>query len=330
MKLGFAAALFCAILFFASFVATEKNPLLDKSDLVELGHRLFFEKKLSQNSTKSCATCHAPELAFTDGYRRSLGLEADVAQRNSPTLLNIAHYKMYNWANFEVISIAQQSSQPLFRQHPPELGLVPSDTSKILLFLQKSDVYTDVLKKQKIVWSDLTAALEAYINSLESRNSAYDRFHRDGDTAAMDSAAQRGEQLFFGQKLKCGICHPAPDFTLATTAQSPFFNIGLYEKYPLDDEGLFERTGKKSDKGKFRTPTLRNVALTAPYMHDGSVADLSKTLDIFASGGSEHRNKSQLIRPFSLSAAERSDVLAFLFCLTDTSYLQNSHFLAPH
>ena len=320
-----------------SFLSEKVEP----NDMKELGHFIFFEKKLSKNGTKSCASCHAPELAFTDGYRLSLGLEADVVQRNSPTLLNIAHYKSFNWANPDLKTLEQQFVQPIFRQHPPELGLSDADTSNVLAFINKNKKYQFFVTKKIVTWQILINSMSQYVNSLESKNSPYDRFHFQNDSTAMSLSAQKGEKLFFGEKLKCGVCHPAPDFTLATSDSNFFYNIGLYRDYPKNDNGLFEKTKHQKDKGKFRVPTLRNVAITAPYMHDGSVSDLSEVMDIFQHGGrnnpankqikdgNKHPNKSHLISGYALSKEEKANVIEFLYALTDTTFLRNDFFLNP-
>ncbi|MEY4927038.1 MAG: hypothetical protein RI894_1474 [Bacteroidota bacterium] len=323
-----------------------KKPQQEASDsaIVSLGHFLFFDKHLSKNGTKSCSSCHAPELAFTDGYRRSLGAEADLQAHNAPTLLNIADYKTFHWADTTVKTLEQQVLKPLFASHPLELGLAQNDSAFLTYFNQNNRYqalfYRAFPTEKAFNYSHIIRALAAYTRSLRSQNSAYDRY-RKGDTTAITRIEKRGEFLFF-QQLKCGVCHPYPAFTTATMTTKAYSNIGLYLHYPAHDEGLYETTKHRSDRGKFRIRTLRNVWLTAPYMHDGSVRDLPEVIDIFAAAGrailygehkgdgAKNRQKSSKITNFQLSPTEKRALLAFLTALTDTSYLKNPHFQNPH
>jgi cytochrome c peroxidase len=325
---------------------TQPPPQTDVQ-LAAIGHYLFFETRLSRNGTKSCASCHAPELAFTDGYRRSLGAETDVVAHNAPTLLNVANLKVLNWANPTTRSLAAQLQQPFFAAHPPELGLAQSDTIKILAYLRQQPTYQRLFAQaqQPFLWQTVAHSLIAYVTGLRSYNSAFDRLQR-GDSSAMTTAARRGAQLFFSQKLNCGVCHPAPDFTLAAVTPDAYANIGLYGCYAAADNGLQEYTKKRRDNGRFRIPSLRNVALTAPYMHDGSVNTLDEALTIFERGGRDfvttsksqkqthndgkkHPQKSALVRGFALTNRERADVLQFLNSLTDTSFCHQAYFKNP-
>ncbi len=310
---------------------------------ITLGHFLFFDKHLSANGTKSCSSCHSPELAFTDGYRRSLGLEADLLQHNAPSLLNIADYKTFSWTDTTVKTLELQALKPLFSTHPSELGLQQTDTA-FLHYFKENKRYEALFSAAfptatSCNYTLIIRALADYTRSLQSQNSAYDKY-RKGDTSAISTLEKRGEGLFFKQ-LNCGVCHPYPSFTTANITTKAYANIGLYRHYPPHEEGLYELTKKRCDKGMFRTPTLRNVSITAPYMHNGSVRDLSEVIDIFAAGGrniaygdhqgdgKKNAHKSKQITAFRLSANDKRALLAFLNTLTDTSYLHNPHFQNP-
>jgi cytochrome c peroxidase len=162
-------------------------------------------------------------------------------------------------------------------------------------------------------------AISTFERSLLSGNSPYDAFNQKGDGDALSEAAKRGMQLFFSNRTACGNCHNGFNFT-----NYAFENNGLYEDYP--DPGRFRLTGKESDRARFKVPTLRNIAVTAPYMHDGSIATLEEVLGHYDSGGAAHPNKSAWIRPIGLSPSEKSDIIAFLHSLTDQAFIQNEKF----
>ena len=194
-------------------------------------------------------------------------------------------------------------------------------------------------------------AIAAFVRSIVSFDSPYDRFLA-GDEAAMDESAQRGMFLFFSERLECFHCHGGYNFTDSTTHEDArvdragFHNTGLYSidvngAYPSDNTGLYDMTGDRRDMGRFRAPTLRNIAVTAPYMHDGSVATLEEAIRHYERGGrlvgdgpnagDGRRNpyKSEFVRSFDLSDEERADLLAFLHALTDQSALTNPEFSDP-
>lgn len=321
--------------------------IADSAATIQLGKYLFFDHRLSINHTKSCSTCHAPQFAFSDGYRKSQGAFADVQQRNSPSLINTKHYYILNWANPDIASFVQQMQKPLFSQHPPEMGMMPNnsllqpiadDSLYAPLFAQAFSTQTS---QELYTWANVIAAIAAYCQTLSAEQSPYDR-------QTMNLSAQRGEKVF--QKIGCQRCHTGKYFTsaadsTATTSQR-YYNIGLYcldslGSYPPSDEGLFQITQNPSDKGKFRVPTLRNLLLTAPYMHDGSVQTLDEVIAIFEQGGRhitqgismgdgrKNPNKSPMLQPFTLSPQERLDLLSFLTALTDSTILTNPHFQNP-
>ncbi|MBL0145587.1 MAG: di-heme enzyme [Chitinophagaceae bacterium] len=324
-----------------------QQQLKDKDYQVQLGRYLFYENKLSVNNTKSCASCHNQQFAFTDGYRKSITSLGENVLHNAPTLINIQQYKFYDWANPGSTTLTKQIIRPLYAEHPIELGL-NLHYPQVKAYLEKDSVYAKLFKQAfpgDTAWftlNQIEASIVAFEKTLSSYNSSFDK-------QTMSKSAQKGFELFKSDRLKCAACHNPPQFTLAAASSnidSVYANIGLYNVggkniYPVEDAGLVSVTQKKADDGKFKIPTLRNIMLTNPYMHDGSVATIEDVIDIYARGGRDvnygdykgdgklNTNKSNLINGFTLTAEERSNLLAFLHALTDTSILNNPKFSSP-
>lgn len=318
---------------------------------IELGRRLFYDKRMSGNGTQSCASCHKQELGFTDGLPRSVGSTGQIHPRSAMGLTNVAYVSALTWANPLLRTLEEQALGPMFGERPVELGL--SGKEQELLDRLSSDArYPELFARafpdepRPISLTNITKALASFERTLISGRSAYDRFIYGNEPGAMSDAAKRGMDLFFSERLECFHCHGGFNFSDATTSERSTFDetnyhvTGLYNiagtgAYPTGNQGLYELTGKDRDRGRFRAPTLRNIAVTAPYMHDGSVATLEDVLDHYARGGRNvtegpnsgdgvlHPNKSLFVRPFSLSKSERADVIEFLHALTDPSFLQN-------
>ena len=309
---------------------------------ITLGHYLFFDKRLSLNRSKSCASCHSPELAFTDGYRTSITPLVEMLRHNAPSLLNIQDHTYFDWANPRVRTLTQQMRRPLYGHMPVELGL-DQHIQALQAQFQQDSFYAPIFKKafpeasQWATQTQIEAALFAYEQQLQSRRSLYD-LHQ------LDSIAVRGEKLFMSSELNCSECHRPPDFTLANQTDaidSVFQNIGIYPVNNPNDSGIANTTHQEKDRGKYKIPSLRNVALTAPYMHDGSLQNLNQVIDLYARGGqlisqgpyagdgATHPQKSNLIKGFSITATQRNELIHFLESLTDTSYLQNPLFTDP-
>lgn len=244
----------------------------------------------------------------------------------------------------------------MFGEHPVELGLREGDG--FLLRLRSEMKYREVFAKafpeeqDPFSLKNVTKALACFERSIISGRSPYDRYHYDGDDSAVSDSAKRGEILFFSQQISCFRCHGGFNFSDATvsekTAARPveFHTTGLYNipgglSYPAPNTGIYEFTKSAADVGKFKAPTLRNIAMTAPYMHDGSVATLEAVLDHYAAGGStigsganagvghNNPNKGHLIGGFQLSAQDRADLIAFLQSLTDEGLLRDPRFASP-
>jgi cytochrome c peroxidase len=329
-------------------VPHQEEALDDAPFKVELGHYLFFEKRLSMTGTKSCGSCHDPRFAFTDGYRKSPGAYADLHFRNTPSLLNINNQKYFNRANTDITSVYQQMDGPLFGVNPIEMGLSETDT-RLLATLSQEPIYKNLFQKafpsseSSISWDQIKQALAAYVHTLNASDSPYDRYLA-GDEAAIDEAAKAGEKLFFSNRYKCSSCHRPPHFSADSTLHTDeqFANIGLYNdksgNYPLTDQGLYRITGLESDKGKFKIPTLRNLAFTAPYFHDGSAETLHEVLDVYENGGrdvpygpwkgdgKQNPYKSKHINGIKMSNLERSQMIAFLHSLNDSTIILNKNF----
>ena len=331
------------------------NPM--STEKVELGRRLFHDKRLSDNQTYSCATCHLQEKAFTDGLARAIGSTNEVHPRGSMSLANVAYASRLTWANPLIESLEQQARLPMFGEMPVELGLAGKEQ---VLFdrLGAEPVYQMLFpqafpdEKEAISLLTITRAIAAFERTIMSFRSPYDRYAYGGDKSGMSAAALNGRNLFFSEKLECFHCHGG--FALAdsvvregsTFVEVEFHNTGLYNldgkgAYPSDNTGVFAISGLPSDMGRFRAPTLRNIAVTAPYMHDGSVATLEEALDHYAAGGrtipagphagdgSKSPLKSELINGFALSASEKSDVVEFFKTLTDAELLKDPKLSDP-
>lgn len=313
---------------------------------VELGRRLFYDKRLSADGTMSCATCHQQARAFADGRRVAVGITGSMHPRNAMSLANSGYLPVLTWANPLLTRLEQQALVPLFGETPVEMGLAGQED---ILFarLRSERLYPGLFREAfparggAIDLFAITRALAAFERSLISANAPYDRYRYGGDSNAISPAAKRGEALFFSERLECFHCHGGVHLTDSLVharkpfAEYAFHNTGLHDldgrgTYPSDNIGLAEHTGRAGDVGRFRTPSLRNVALTAPYMHDGSVATLEGAIAHYAVGG---RARSRLTSPFlpgfALTGSESLDLVEFLKALTDSSFVTDPEFSDP-
>ena len=281
---------------------------------VELGKNLFFDPILSRDSTISCAKCHKQELAFTDGLERSVGIRDQIVSRNSPTLTNVGNRKHLLWDGVNP-SLESQVGVPVQEHTEFDFNIL-----LIIDRLNRHPKYSSLAKlgygTEVTEWVFLNA-IASFERTLISNNSPYDQYLA-GDKSAMTASQIRGKDLFFN-KLHCGQCHNGPDLT-----NEAFTNNGLYEVYA--DTGRMRLTEKEFDRGIFRVPTLRNIAVTAPYMHNGSVSSLLEVIEHYESGGKNHPGKSDLLKPFTLNNEEKADLIHFLETLTDSTFLQNPDF----
>ena len=304
------------------------NPMT--AEKVELGRHLFYDARLSGNGTQSCASCHAPERAFTDGLVTAIGSTGAPGRHNAMSLTNVAYNSAQTWADPSVVDLESQALIPMFGTSPVELGL----TEEVLLARLGADARYAALfaaASEPITVAAVTRAIASFERTILSGSSRFDRFSA-GDHTALSPSEQNGLALFESPTLGCRSCHDGFNLSSAT-ARVQMFNTGLYNPYPASDRGLAEVTGLTSDTGRFKPPTLRNIALTAPYMHDGSVATLDDVLDIYAHGGrgdgAAVAYRSPLVTGFQISAAQKSDVVAFLGALTDDTLATNPALANP-
>lgn len=284
---------------------------------VLLGRILFYDNRLSVNNSVNCGTCHVLSAAFTDGRKTSEGILKRFGKRNSPTLVNVAWSPRFMMEG-GVPTLEAQSLAPL--HDTLEMG---GDMMVAVDKLNK-DPYLRKLSKaaygrDSIDPFVITRSLANFQRTFISGDSHYDRYI-NGKKDEMTEAQLRGMELFNSTKTMCFSCHNGNNFT-----DYSFYNIGLYEEYA--DFGRYRVTGDDKDKGRFKTPTLRNIALTAPYMHDGSINSLEEVITLYNEGGKPHRNKDARIKPLHLSKEEEADLLAFLKSLTDYNFVQNKELL---
>lgn len=323
---------------------------------VSIGHRLFYDKRLSGNMTQSCSSCHLPELAFTDGKTTPVGSTGEALPRNAQSIANSAYHSTFTWANPALTSLESQMQVPLFSTDPVELGVNDKNKGKILKRIKRDRWYAKRFPrvfrwgKKPINWRNIIRSIAAFERSIVTGTSKYDRFLRG--KAKLDASERRGLNLFMGEDAECHHCHGSFIFDDQTTyvgspVENPkFHNTGLYNlagtgAYPFPNRGAFEVTGKRKDMGAFRAPSLRNVARTAPYMHDGSVATLKEVIDLYAAGGRnitdgpyagdgrKNPHKDPLISGIRLTEQDKQDLVDFLVTLTEKDFSKDPRFSDP-
>ena len=324
---------------------------------VELGRRLFHDTRLSRNGTQSCASCHQQARAFTDARATALGSTGEAHPRGAQSLANVAYAPTLTWMNPNLVTLEQQLLIPLFGEAPVELGFAGRE-DELLARLRGDALYRDLFATSfpedgdPITVGNVAKAIAAFERTLISGRSPYDRYVYQHDDDALGESAKRGMALFFSEFLECDHCHGGVTFASALTHEgnpresTPFENNGLYNvggtgAYPEPNTGLFAFTGRPGDMGRMKPPSLRNVALTAPYMHDGSIATLSEVVDHYARGGrligsgpnagdgALNPNKGQFITGFPLSGDAKADLLAFLESLSDHDFTTAPRFADP-
>ncbi|MCC7124710.1 MAG: di-heme enzyme [Acidobacteria bacterium] len=329
------------------------NPMSE--DKAELGRYLFYDTRLSGNGTQSCATCHEQSRAFADQRPRGVGSTGEMHTKGSMSLVNVAYAAVLTWGNPKQTQLEAQALVPMYGRHPVELGLDESD--KWIGPLLGDETYQRLFarafpgERAPITRDNAVKAIATFERSLVSMRSPYDRYHFERDETAISEAARRGEILFHSNPLSCFTCHGGVHFSNAMGARRQasevtFHNTGLYNlagalSYPSGSEGMFETTRDPRDVGRFKVPTLRNVAVTAPYMHDGSVPTLEAAIDHYAAGGRtissgphagvgrDNPNKTDTVRGFAITPAQRADLVAFLESLTDEAMLRDPRYANP-
>lgn len=326
---------------------------------VELGRFLFYDVRLSGNQTQACGSCHRQEIAFTDGLPVSMGSTGDSTPRGSMSLANIAYVPELTWANPALVALEDQALVPMFGERPVELGLSGMEDVLVERLRTSSDPDYRAMfaaafpgDAEPITITNVVRAIASFERTMLSGDSPYDRYTYGADRTAMSESALRGRDLFFSERLECFHCHGGFAFTDSVTHEGQplpeggYHNNALYNidgrgAYPDGNRGLYEHTMDPRDMGRFRAPTLRNIALTAPYMHDGSIATLDEVLDHYAAGGrtigsgpyagigSDSPLKSVFLHGFELTPEERADVLAFLNALTDETFVTDPRLSDP-
>jgi cytochrome c peroxidase len=308
---------------------------------IDLGRRLFYDVRLSGNGTFACASCHQQSRAFTDGRAQAIGSTGATHARSTMSLANVAYNASFGWADPSLRTLEAQMLVPMFNEHPIELGLKGRETEVAARFASRDDRArfraAFPSDPNPITLPNIVKAIASFERTLVSGESALDRYLYRDDKSAMSADALEGMKLYFSPQLRCADCHASFNlsgpvtFHGAKEATLVFHNTGLYDvdgrgAYPLSDRGLIDLTRRPQDMGRFRAPTLRNIAVTAPYMHDGSVATLDAALDHYASGGKQSPLRSESVRGFPLTSAERRVLVAFLESLTDNVFLANPAF----
>ncbi len=286
---------------------------------IALGRQLFYDARLSADNTISCSSCHQQQFAFSNaGNKVSTGIRGQRGSRNAPSLGNVAWRKSYFWEGGSP-TLELQAMGPITAHD--EMGMEPSVLTKKLSSIAGYAGQFKAVFSDGVTMLNVTKAISAFTRTLVTADSPYDRY-RAGDLEAMSPAALRGMELFLGEKGDCFHCHGGFNFT-----DEALHNTGV--NLENKDIGLARLTGKKTDEGKFKTPTLRNVALSKTYMHDGSIPTLEAVLEHYNSGGKDNDNVDVLMRPLYLTKPEISDLIAFLNALTDKNFTTDSNFSRP-
>ena len=326
-------------------VVPADNPM--SAPKVNLGRHLFYDTRLSGNYTESCASCHQQAKAFTDGLARAIGSTGVQHPRSAMSLANVAYASTLTWADPLELELEDQALIPMFGDDPVELGLTSRDA--LVQRLSQVPVYGPLFAAAwpgdpaPLTFIHLVQALASFERTIISGRSPYDQY-LFGDDSALSDSAKRGYNLFNSETMECFHCHVDFDLTDHTNwagkafFDEPYHNTGLYNidgkgAYPAPNTGVYRVTLMPPDMGKFKAPTLRNIAVTAPYMHDGSIATLDGVLDHYQAGGRTITSgpyagngslsplKDPLIRPLQFTDQDRADVIAFLQSLTDTTFL---------
>lgn len=360
---------------FSMPVIPENNPLTNEK--IELGRHLFYDKRISSNEQQSCESCHQQDKAFADGKALPHGTTNDLLDRNSQGLTNVAYNVNYTWANPTLTTLEQQILIPLTAEapNPVEIGINGENQEQIIQRFRDLPLYQDLFssafpeESDPFTLGNMIKALASFNRILVSDRSPFDK-------GELTESAKRGQNLFFSEKADCFHCHDGFNFSISSTttksiaiASQRFFNNGLYNlsqdgDYPVNNQGVFSLTDDEKDKGSFRPPTLRNVELTAPYMHDGSINTLEGVIEFYAAGGRniiqandvenlalvneslgkganeiahllgdgrENPNKlsNGFVSGFSATEQEKADLVNFLKSLTDQEFITDERFSNP-
>ncbi len=322
---------FCLFVFFIAFASCKKddpktgNEIIDLAipigfpepnipednrptqNRIDLGRKLFFDPILSRDNTISCGSCHNTDKKMTDGLQFSNGIDGQKTERNSMTILNVAYQPSLFWDG-GVPNLEQQVIAPIENHLEMDFN-VNFVVDRLLAHPEYPALFQKAYNLPPSAYT-LVRAIANFERTLFTGKSRFDEYQYDKKSSALTDAEKRGMDIFMGEKGECFHCHGGYNFT-----DYNFRNNGLYLSYA--DSGRARITGESSDAGKFKVPSLRNIELTAPYMHDGSLQTLEQVIEHYNSGGKLHPNKSGLIQPLNLSEQEKLDLISFLKTLSD-------------
>jgi cytochrome c peroxidase len=304
-----------------AMVYPSDNPYSDAK--AELGRHLFYDRRLSADGSTSCASCHVQDRAFSDApHQISVGVRGEQGQRNSPTLVNVGYRRALFWDG-RVSTLEDQALAVL--RSPIEMDV---DTTAVLNLLRADyrDRWVQAFGDTIPSIQRVAQAIATFERTIVSAGSRYDRFRR-GETWLLSEQEREGMTLYFSSRTMCSSCHGGPDLT-----DDAFHNIGLFHHY--FDRGRYDVTRNPYDEGKFKTPTLRNIALTAPYMASGDsekgvLTTLEAVVKHYVEGGTTFHSKDARVKALHLSAHEQQALVAFLHTLTDSTVLSNPRFSKP-
>jgi cytochrome c peroxidase len=279
----------------------------------ELGRFLYFDKRLSADNSVACATCHSPDHGFTDGAATSTGIQGQKGGRSAPTTLNRA-YSLAQFWDGRAGTLEEQAKGPI--ANPIEMGMThESVVAKINAIAGYRELSQKAFGSPELTIDNVAKAIATFERTLLSGNSAYDKY-KAGNKTALTPAQVRGMDIYFN-KTKCDACHEGVNFTA-----NAYANLGVGTDIPNPDVGRFEVTKDPTDWGKFKTPTLRDISRTAPYMHDGSLKTLEEVVEFYDKGGIPNKNLDEKIKKLNLSAEQKQDLVEFLKALDGTSWRQ--------
>ena len=276
------------------------NPFTEEK--VALGKQLYFDKRLSRDNTISCASCHDPAKGWSNGERFATGVRGQKGGRSAPTIIN-AGYQSFQFWDGRALELEGQALGPI--QNPIEMDM---KLEEVVEKLNEISGYREQF--QSVFGTDVTSegisqAISTFERTVLSGDAPYDRF-RAGEKSALSEAAQRGRDVFFN-KAHCSACHAGPNFT-----DGAFHNIGVGMDAEEPDVGRQAHSGMEGDRGSFKTPTLREIARTAPYMHDGRLATLEDVVEYYVKGGTPNDQLDEEIFPLKLTPEQRNDLVTFL------------------
>lgn len=306
---------FLLIVSITVLVSMVSDPVKEPRNETELGELLFFEPLLSADTTISCASCHKPDFAFADTVAISPGVKGALGRRNAPSVMNMAARDLM-FFDGRANDLVHQVRFPI--EDPAEMNISIQEVANRLNQHPRYSLYFKKIYKEAATPENIARAIAAFEESLETSDTPFDDY-MNGNESAMTASQIRGREVFMSSKAKCFDCHFSPDFT-----GDEFRNIGLYDEKTRLDKGRFEVTKKPEDLGKFKVPGLRNVAVTAPYMHDGSMKTLREVIDYYDNPykfvSHPVNIDSLLVKPLGLTEEEKQDLEAFLHALTDRRF----------